>query len=201
MPYHFVKFQNTWYLKPESLQDIIDHFKKICGREFNDGFEDYTTNMVVVKDSNAQPYLWSKNHSSSVWRHAVELEIDLKKLTWLEAADSLEKRTLKDRIELFLKGRPIFLRDGLPYYVANEIPEYEEEIWSENLTYPYKYNFEEVRFLQWPDGRHWYAKIGKMDIVDRHGNQKWLDKSWAIEVAKAFCECGGDWSKSKNEYV
>ena len=26
--YHFVKFNKTWYLKPESEQDIIDHFKK-----------------------------------------------------------------------------------------------------------------------------------------------------------------------------
>ena len=24
--YHFVKFNKTWYLKPESVQDIIDHF-------------------------------------------------------------------------------------------------------------------------------------------------------------------------------
>ena len=23
--YHFVKFSNTWYLKPESVQDIMDH--------------------------------------------------------------------------------------------------------------------------------------------------------------------------------
>lgn len=25
--YHFVKFNNTWYLKPEKLEDVIDHFK------------------------------------------------------------------------------------------------------------------------------------------------------------------------------
>ena len=37
--YHFVKFNKTWYLKPESVQDIIDHFNKICGREFKEGFE------------------------------------------------------------------------------------------------------------------------------------------------------------------
>ena len=89
--YHFVKFNNTWYLKPESVQDIIDHFKKICGREFKEGFEDYKDNVVVKKDHNGEPYLYSMNHSSSVWRNAVELcEMKLKGLTWLEGATSLE---------------------------------------------------------------------------------------------------------------
>ena len=60
MSYHFVKFQNTWYLKPESVQDIIDHFKKICGREFKDGFEDFVDNTVIAKDHKGNPYRWSK---------------------------------------------------------------------------------------------------------------------------------------------
>ena len=88
--YHFVKFNNTWYLKPEKVQDIIDHFEKICGREFKEGFEDYRNNVVVKKDHNGEPYLYSKNHSSSVWRNAVELcEMKMKGLNWLEGATSL----------------------------------------------------------------------------------------------------------------
>ena len=59
--YHFVKFNGVWYLKPESVQDIIDHFKKICGREFKEGFEDYINNVVVKKDHNGEPYLYSRN--------------------------------------------------------------------------------------------------------------------------------------------
>lgn len=201
MSYHFVKFQNTWYLKPESVQDIIDHFKKICGREFKDGFEDYVNNVVVITSAiDGKPYLWSKNHSSSVWRNAVELEIHTKGNTFLQSAVALENKTLKDRLRFFLEGRFIYLRDGLPYYIGTEIPEYDEEVWSEELTYPYELNYDDVRFLQWPNGIHWYAKIGNIDIVDRHGNQKWRDKSWAIEIAKQFCECGGDWSKARTRF-
>ena len=43
--YHFVKFNKTWYLKPETLQDVIDHFIKICGREFKQGFDDFKDNV------------------------------------------------------------------------------------------------------------------------------------------------------------
>ena len=104
--YHFVKIDNIWYLKPETKQDIIDHFEKICGREFKEGFEDFRNNVVVKKDNNGDHYLYSINHSSSVWRNAVELcEMKLKGLNWLDGATSLEKRTFEDRIKIFNKGK------------------------------------------------------------------------------------------------
>jgi len=195
--YHFVKFNKTWYLKPESTQDIIDHFKKICGREFKEGFEDYINNVIVRKNPiTGEPYLYSMNHSSSTWRNAVELcEMKLKGQNWLKGATSLEDKTFKDRLEMFAKGKAIYFTDGLPYYCCNVHPTYEEEKWSEKLEYPYEFQYDEVRFLQWEGGRHWYAKIGSIDIVDKYGRQKWSDKSYAQMIAKTWCKCGGDWSK------
>ena len=48
--YHFVKFNNTWYLKPEKIDDIIDHFKKFCGREFEQGFNDFKDNISYAME-------------------------------------------------------------------------------------------------------------------------------------------------------
>lgn len=200
--YHFVKFNKTWYLKPESVQDIIDHFNKICGREFKEGFEDYINNVVVKKDHNGEPYLYSRNHSSSVWRNTVELcEMKLKGLNWLDGATSLEKKTFEDRIKMFNKGKAIYFRDGLPYYCANVHPTYEDEVWKKTLEYPYEYQYDDCRFIQWPDGRHWYAKCGNIDIVDRYGRQKWSDKSYAQKIAKAWCRCGGNWDEYKSDEI
>ena len=196
--YHFVKFNHTWYLKPESVQDIVDHFNKICGREFKEGFEDFKDNTVLKKDPiTGGPMLYSLNHTSSVWRMAVQhCAMDIKGIGWLEAATELEQKTFSDRVEMFNKGRAIYLRDGLPYYCSLEHPNYDEEKWSEILEYPYgEFKYDDVRFIQWPDGRHWYAKCGKIDIVDKYGRQKWSDKSYAQKVAKEWCMCGGDWSK------
>ena len=196
--YHFVKFNNTWYLKPEKLEDVIEHFKKFCGREFKEGFEDFRDNVSVKKDYNGEKYLYSKNHSSSLWRYAVEMTMQFGGESWLNAANSLEEQTYKNRIERFLEGKPIFLTDGLPYYPPKEWPEYDEEVWKDELEFPYEYNYENCRFLQWPDGRHWYVKIGNIDIGDKYGNYKFSDKSYAQKVAKAWCKCGGDWSKNNN---
>jgi hypothetical protein len=193
--YHFIKFNNTWYLKPEKLEDVTEHFKKFCGREFKEGFEDFRDNVSIKKDYNGEKYLYSKNHSSSLWRYAVEMTMQFGGESWLNAANSLEEQTYKNRIERFLEGKPIFLTDGLPYFPPKEWPEYDEEVWKDELEFPYKYNYEDCRFLQWSNGRHWYVKIGNIDIGDKYGNYKFSDKSYAQKVAKAWCKCGGDWSK------
>lgn len=195
--YHFVKFNSTWYLKPECLQDIVDHFTKICGREFKEGFEDFRDNVRIYRDKDGNVKNVSYNHTSSVWRYAVEMEMEFKGLSWLNTADSLEKRTFEDRINRFKNNKPIYFPCSLAIYPPIEHPIYDEEKWTDELIYPFEYNYDEVRFIQWPNGKHWYAKIGKIDIVDKYGRQKWCDKSYAQEIAKKFCECGGDWSKIK----
>ena len=195
--YHFVKINNIWYLKPESLNDVVEHFNKVCGREFEQGFNDFKDNTIVTKGYDGKPYLDSKNHSSSVWRNAVELEMQIKGKGWLETATSLEERTYKDRIKRFLSGKPIYLMNSLGYSPFIEHPEYDEEKWCETLEYPFEYNYNDVRFIQWKDGCHWYAKIGNVDICDKWGNYKSRDKYYMMEVAKKWCQCGGDWSKYK----
>lgn len=43
----------------------------------------------------------------------------------------------------------------------------------------------EVRFLQWPNGQHWYAKIGDLD-VEWCGRGKWDTKEEAAYAAERF---------------
>ena len=191
--YHFVKFNNTWYLKPEKLEDVIEHFNKFCGREFEEGFNDFKNNVDVRKDLNGEKYLYSKNHSSSYWRNAVEMTMNIKDQSWFEAACSLEDKTYNDRINRFNSGKPIFFTDGLAYCPLIEWPEYDEEVWKDELEFPYEYQYENCRFLQWPGGRHWYVKIGNIDICDDWGYYKFNDLTYAQELAKKWCQCAGDW--------
>ena len=46
-----------------------------------------------------------------------------------------------------------------------------------------------VRYLKWGEqynGFHIYAKIGNLDVVDEHGNQKWSSHEEAENAAKWF---------------
>ena len=194
--YHFVKFNNTWYLKPNSVTQIIEHFKTICAREFEYGFNDFK-NGVRVKNNG----LVSLTHSNTLWRTAVELVMNIKKKNWLKTANELEILTYKDRIDLFNNGKLIYLSNGLPYYTPKEEPQYDKEEWREDLVYPTEYNYDDVRFIRWDDGKHWYAKIGDIDICDQYGNYKSTNKYYMMRVAKQWCECGGDWSKKNYKFV
>ena len=102
--YHFVKFNDTWYLKPEKLEDVIDHFKKFCGREFKEGFEDYRNNSVIRTSYDGTKYRDSKNHSSSVWRYAVEMTMDFKGGTCSNLHHLLKKEHIKTELRNFLKA-------------------------------------------------------------------------------------------------
>ena len=69
-----------------------------------------------------------------------------------------------------------------------------EERYEGTLVYPVEtqVRLEDVRYMQWnmPDmnikGTHWYAKIGKTDIVDKDGNMKWDTKGEAEKAAEWF---------------
>lgn len=184
--YHFVNIEGTWYLKPESIQDILDHYHQILKCEFEAGIKDRIDNTHVLKNG----YVYHA-HEQTTWNCAVTMLAEIKGKSWALAADELEKQTLNDRINLFNKGRFIALSQGLPYYASMEIPQFKDELWIKELTYPTNpiYDYNKARYIKWPRGKHWYAKIGNVDIVDSFGNQKWDTKEEAIEAAKYFCSC------------
>ncbi len=71
-----------------------------------------------------------------------------------------------------------------------------EERFEDKLVYPIESHvrLEDVRYIQWnmPDlnikGTHWYAKLGKRDVVDKDGNMKWNTKAEAEKAAEWFIE-------------
>ena len=58
------------------------------------------------------------------------------------------------------------------------------------LTFPDedKPTMDDVRFIVWAGGEHFYAKIGKLDVVDEQGNQKWNTKREAEAAARWYIE-------------
>lgn len=188
--YHFVLLDNhTWYLKPETEQDVLDHFNKVMGREFRLGFEDRKEGTHIIKGINdpSKPEIML-NHPSSPWRIAVEMEERMKNQSWLGAADSLERRTLQDRLKLQREGRTLYLSNNLTYFVPNDKNPMQviDEVWKEELVYPSKYDFDSARCVLNPDGR-WEVYIGDTQVRDEYGRTSWSIKAYAMEMARKFC--------------
>ena len=66
-------------------------------------------------------------------------------------------------------------------------PEIEDECYKVEMEYPKpsKYTKNDIRLIQWKDGSHWYAKIGREDVV-MYGKQKWDTKEEANKMAEKY---------------
>lgn len=189
--YHFVKIDGVWYLKAENKRDIIDHFNVIMKREFKEGFYDRLDNITICKGVDGKKMF--VGHPTAPWSKAIECYMQIWQCSWIEAANKLEEETLQNRLKMFENGKLIYLKDGLTYTTFYNIePEIEDECYKVEMEFPKKdvYTIDDVRYIQWKDGSHWYAKVGNIDVVDVFGNQKWDTKDEAIKWAKMFINCG-----------
>lgn len=62
-----------------------------------------------------------------------------------------------------------------------------DEIETDTLIFPNmdRPTIDDVKFIMWDGGKHWYAKIGKLDVVV-NGIQKWNTKEEATKAAKQY---------------
>lgn len=188
--YHFVKFDGVWHLKPETVQDIINHFNTVIKDKFVEGFEDYKKSIHVCKRYDGTPWIY-RAHPETDWNAAVTLLAGVKGLSWFEAAHELENKTYNDRIKHFGKS-PMYLSNGLAYSTPKEEPDYQDEQWLDEIMYPIsEFDPNRVRYIQWPGGKHWYAKIDNYDVVDQHGNQKWNTQEEAEKAVRRWLTIHG----------
>lgn len=188
--YHFVRVREvrdkesngTWYFKPETKEDVQEHWNKYVAGEINDGVKEYVDHLKAYAENR---YI---GHYTTMRGSLIET------LTVATEKPSIV-RIMKEETELYNnrmrdidKGYDIYLSEGLTVFMLTEgYTEIVEHYYSDVLTFPHeKYTLDDVRFIMWDGGKHWYAKIGNIDIVDDDSNQKWNTKEEAIEAAKNF---------------
>lgn len=188
--YHFVKIDNIWYLKPETKQDIIDHFNIIIKKHFEEGIKDRMSSTHIWKNhlGPGKDYIYVE-HPTTEWAKAVEQCMYIWGLSWVDTANKLEKITYNNRLNTFDKlsaqNKTFYLCNGLSIFYCSDV-KYDDEVWSDKMEYPIKdvYTIDDVRYIQWKGGSHWYAKVGNIDIVDQDDRQKWDTKEEAIKAAQ-----------------
>lgn len=73
-------------------------------------------------------------------------------------------------------------------WMVGSIVEYGKPKYSENpRNFPKNYTDEDIKLSKWPGGKHWYAKVGTMD-VEVDGQVKWNTQKRAKEMANRFIE-------------
>lgn len=114
-------------------------------------------------------------------------------LALFDTANELLLTAIKGRLKDIDKGEAVYLEDGVRQFgYSSNNPHFEiiERYYSDKLEYPdfKKPTLDDVRFIQWDGGKHWYAKVNKEDITDEIGRQKWNTKGEAEKAAKWYIE-------------
>ena len=175
-----------WFFKPESLDDINEHWKTYCGAEIKKTIHERVQH--VFKYGRA-------GHPTTQFGMGVEAFCTATNLDFAEGCVNIEQEALRNRIRDFENGREIYLNEGMTVYMLDDrFFEVVETVEVENLEFPTKKNWtmDDVRYMQWNmlgnTGDHWYAKLGKRDIYDEEGHMKWDTKSEAEKAAKWFID-------------
>ena len=201
MRYEFVRFKtlasgeesNKWWFVADDISKVIEHTEKFFKPVMQNGFN------LAAKDAIDAIFKYGDcammNHPKDMAAASIEAISDIKyerdPLAFFETANNLLLTAFNNRISNVKKGKSIYLEDGVREFAFNE-KHYEiiETHYSDTLQYPdfKKPTLDDVRFIQWDGGEHWYAKVNKEDIVDKFGNQKWNTKDEAEKAAKWYIE-------------
>lgn len=176
--YRFVKVKwnnldyKRWYLYCDSLDVMREHMEKYVKMDIATGF----------RDKIEHPH----NHSSSNWRSGIELIQQVHGKSFFDASVQLENTMLQNKIKSLLNNKVLLLTSECTYMELIDEMEIVESVYMDEMIFP-QYNKSDIRVLQWAGGNHYYAKIGRMDVV-YNNQQKWDTYDEAKYYADLFYE-------------
>lgn len=192
MDYKFIKVQikstsdvnnptSVWLFEPQSEQQILEHWYKYACAVIGDG-----ARILTKKIFNG-----TKGHCLNDFETAVE--------TWMTSTGEglffsmacIEREALKSRLQSLREGRRIYLNHGMQVVtIDSRFTDIVNTIERDVLTFPDedKPTMNDVRYIVWEGGEHIYAKIGKLDVVDDKGNQKWNTRAEAEAAARWYID-------------
>lgn len=125
---------------------------------------------------------WECAHSAYMNR----LNNDVDQDNILGVYDLMAAQMLTTRLDLIKKGYVSYIdKEGMVSRVLSDV-EIVDTIESDELEFPKEYNIADVQYMQWPSGKHWYAKINGEDVVV-NGVQKWDTYEEAVQAAEQYC--------------
>lgn len=166
-----------WYLKIDSIQDLFEY------TSLTDPVRAEKALLQYMKVTEGKAHY---TYDTLAFPSAIMSERH--QITFVEGLIKLLDSTLQNKIKHISNGITIYINCNGGYtieFADNPTHIVLEIIQSDKLIFPHK-KLEDVKYFKWPNGKHWYAKIGGIDVVDSLGNQKWNTKVEAEEVAKKF---------------
>lgn len=197
--YKFVRFLDrysnesgkTWWFVAKTSNDVMEHSEKILKPLFQVGFDSAAKDFcdALFKFGNPDFRKHPTNQVSALIQQICLIKNMDGPLAFYDTANRLLHEAMNGRLKSVANGKEIYLENGVREF-GGKADDIIETVYSDDLVYPdeKKPTFDDVRFIQWTGGEHWYAKVGNIDIVDENGNQKWSTRKEAEDAARKWLE-------------
>ena len=190
MDYKFIKVQSKslpdnaeskgyWLFCPQTEEQLIEHWNKYVKPVISDGSRKLAKKI----------FSGTKGHFTNDFEQAVEVWMNSTNDSLIVSMLQIENEAFRNRLQMFRSGREIYLSHSIQVVTVDTrfvdiLTTTERNV----LTFPdeERPEMKDVRFIVWEGGVHYYAKIGKLDIVDKDGNQKWNTRAEAESAARWY---------------
>jgi len=167
-----------WYLKIDTISKLFEYHDITLPAKSELAFKEF-----IEVD------VYKRKHYTNFYPSMIAIIASLKEDTFINTMAKLNGESIQHQLKLLIDGNILFFNcnggftfDTINYKRYNVL----EIIEKDKLIFPQIKKLSDVRYIKWPAGKHWYAKIGNLDILDSEGNQKWDTKKEAIKAAKEF---------------
>lgn len=154
----------------ETLEDLIEYHELDFGKKVK-------VSQEAIVDRIKRNY---KGHDTDTLTNISEIFADLKGITPLDELHYLQTTVLKNQIEDILNNKILVVNKNGGYFPVKK---------SDDATIEYlnvKYTDKDIEIKKYPFGKHYYAKVKGIDVIDKEGRAKWNTYSYAYKQAVKF---------------
>lgn len=181
-----LKIEYPFMLRCENMETLQEHDSIYMRATINSGIEDYFKSKFYTKNGKIFP---DDSHQSTEYGSAIDFLAKHTNYgdTAFEICLKFENQIYDGKVKTLKKYGGIYLRTNGSYMPISEGYKTIETIENEKITYPQnKYTEKDIRIKRWDGGKHYYAKIKDIDVVNEYGEQKWNTVEYAELWAKRF---------------
>jgi hypothetical protein len=192
---HNTKFNKSWgwYVKVATVADIFDWVEgwkglERVGRSVLDFLNSKELQYLKVKKDD-EPTLM-KDHARSPYTMMMIMECykAAEKGTLVSISSLsqyLSEKIFMRKLQMIFEGHTLYINKvgGFMPFLGEDY-EVRSEVTSEVFKFP-EYTKQDINVTRWPNGKHYYAKVGHMDVVI-DGMDKWCDVDTAHKMAEEF---------------
>lgn len=183
------KNDSYWQLEIKTLPELLDYYEKIYTNKIGKTALNYINSREVTGNISSD-HLTTEGWAMKLF---TENSFNSGKVKISEIVQNYNSKILNSMIDTLEKAKALYFNENGGYWPLYKDENLEDTRYIldirilDDIVFPLKDSKEllNYRLIRWPLGKHWYVKIGDLD-VEVNGFRKWNTKEEAEKAGKYY---------------